>query len=575
VLYSPRFGRGTMPGGLSEKMVAWATRVHPEMMSLPDHKVGTPRGRADWWLFAATAAAISIVLPWLSADYGVTWDEHFRSTHGTRVISFYRGELSASDFARGGSHQYGALFDVIANGVHQLLGGDLWMTRHRVNAAFGAVGIVATGLFAAIVLTPSAGVLAMALLALSPRYLGHAMNNPKDIPFAALCMVALLSFLLLRREPPFLSWRRTVAIGTALALPLGVRPGALLYLMYFGVCMLVLIVGSRLWSVRAIGSAAARVMVVALVMLVGGCAFWPWALQNPVVRPIQALRGSGDFSWDGTMLFKGADIAATDPPWSYLPTWMAMTIPPVVFAGVVLALVAASKNVRYRRAGLIGMWGVAAFPVVAAIVARSTLYDGWRHLLFVYPPLIVLAAAGWHFLINERQPSSVRIISVALLVAGCLEPLVFMVRNHPNEVVYFNALAGGPRAATRRFELDYWGNSLLQATEWTARLAARSGTPLCISGYPYMIVRGNAQRFKSLSPESPTRSAHHIELVLARGPRAALRRLASRQDSLHVIKTADGAPLAYILPGPRFDEVRDRLIDAAAPGNSGFSGSGR
>src|SRR5688500_12558848 len=122
------------------------------MMSLPDRQPGTPRRRADWWLFAATAAAISIVLPWLSADYGVTWDEHFRSTHGARVVSFYRGELSASDFTRVGSHQYGALYDVLANGVHQVLVGDLWMTRHRVNAAVGAVGIVATGLFAAIVL---------------------------------------------------------------------------------------------------------------------------------------------------------------------------------------------------------------------------------------------------------------------------------------------------------------------------------------------------------------------------------------------------------------------------------------
>jgi hypothetical protein len=435
------------------------------------------------------------------------------------------------------------------------------------------VGIVATGLFAATLLRPSAGVLAMTLMVLSPRYFGHAMNNPKDIPFAALCMVALLCFLLLRRQPPFLSWRSAVVIGIALALPLGVRPGALLYLIYFGFCVLALIVGSHLWSVRAIARVAARVTVVGLVMLVAGCVFWPWALQNPIVRPLQALRDAGDFNWDGTMLFNGAEITAKNPPWSYLPTWMAITIPPVVLLGLVLAIVAAGKDARYRRAGLIGMWCIAALPLVAAIAARSTLYDGWRHLLFIYPAVIVLSAAGWHFLINERQRSRVRIISIALLVAACLEPLLFMARNHPNEVVYFNSLAGGPRGAMQRFELDYWGNSLLQAVEWTARFARRSGVPLCISGEPYTIVRGNAQRFKSVYPEYPSRHAHHIELVLARGPRTALQQLASRQDILHIIKTADGAPLAYVLPGPRFDEVRDRLIDASADGNSGFRSS--
>lgn len=531
--------------------------------------VGHCNGRAAWWLFTLTAAAIFIVLPWLSADYGMTWDEQPRFAHGKRVVSFYRGELTASDFPEDGSHQYGALFDVTANGVHQLLGGDLWMTRHRVNAAFGALGILATGLLTATLLTPSAGVLAMVLMLSSPRYVGHAMNNPKDIPFAALCMVALLSFLLLRRESPFLSWRRALAIGIALALPLGVRPGALLYLMYFGVCVLVLIVRARAWSAREIGSAAARLAVVGVVMLVAGCVFWPWALQNPFVRPIQALRAAGDFNWHGTMLFNGEDITAQDVPWSYLPTWMAVTIPPVVLVGLALSLVAAVRDVRYRGAWLIGLWGVATFPVVAAIVARSTLYDGWRHVLFVYPPVIVLSAAGWNFLMKERQPRAVRKIAVALLVAGCLEPLVFAVRNHPNEVVYFNFLVGGPRGANGRFDLDYWGNSLLQAVEWTDQLATRSGVPLCISGRAYSVLRGNAQRFRSLYSEHPSHGAHHIEVVLARGSSEGLMELAARQDILHVIETADGVPLAYVLPGPRIDEVRHRIIGATISTNSG------
>ena len=532
--------------------------------------VGNRHGRAAWWLFAVTAATIFTVLPWLSADYGMTWDEQPRFAHGTRVLSFYRGELSVSDFPADGSHQYGALFDVTAHGVHQLLGGDLWMTRHRVNAIFGALGILATGLLTATLLTPSAGMLAMVLMVLSPRYLGHAMNNPKDIPFAALCMAALLSFVLLRSEPPFLSWRRALAIGVALALPLGVRPGALLYLMYFGVCVLALIVRARAWSVREIGSAAARLMVVGLVMLVAGCVFWPWALQNPLVRPFQALLGAADFNWAGTRLFNGENITAEYPPWSYLPTWMAITIPPVVLAGLVLSLIAMVSDVRYRRPWLIGLWGVAAFPVVAAIAARSTLYDGWRHVLFVYPPLIVLAAAGWNFLVTERQRRPVRIVAVGLLVAGCLEPLVFAARNHPNQVVYFNVLVGGPRGAHGRFDLDYWGNSLLQAVEWTDRLATRAGVPLCVSGRAYSVVRGNAQRFTSLYSEHPSFGAHHIELVLARGSHEGLTQLAARQDILHVVETADGAPLAYVVTGPRIDDVRHRIVAATAAMKSDF-----
>jgi hypothetical protein len=216
-------------------------------------------------------------------------------------------------------------------------------------------------------------------------------------------------------------------------------------------------------------------------------------------------------------------------------------------------------DLRQRRAGLIGLWGVSALPVTLAIIAGSTLYDGWRHVLFVYPPLIVLASAGWSVLLNARRSPAVRAASAVLFAVGCLEPLVFMVRNHPNEVVYFNALVGGPRGAAARFELDYWGNSLLQATEWTADLASRSGVPLCISGEPYSLVRANAQRFGSVYSEFPGRRRHHLELVLARGSRGRLVRLNARRDILHVIKTADGAPLAYIVPGPRIAAVRDRI----------------
>ncbi len=519
-----------------------------------------------WRLFAITAAAICVVLPWLSSDYGMTWDEQARFAHGTRVLSFYRGDLDASDFPEDGSHLYGGLFDVAANSLHALLGEDLWITRHRVNAVVGALGILAAGLLAARLLSSAAGLTAMVLLVLSPRYLGHAMNNPKDVPFAAFCMVALLAFGLARAEPPFLSWPRALVVGLALALPLNVRPGALLYFLYFCVFVLALVARSRAWSGRRLVPVAGRVIVVGIVMLVAGCVFWPWALQNPFVRPFEALLGVADFTWQGTVLFNGEDVSSNDLPWSYVPTWMAITTPPVVLAGTALSLIPALADGRQRRMWLIGLWGVAALPVLLAILGGSTLYDGWRHLLFVYPPLIVLAAAGWQFLVNERRPRGVRVAGVALLVAGCLEPLVFMVRNHPNEVVYFNALVGGPRGAAARFELDYWGNSLLQAAEWTAALATRSGSPLCVSGQPYSVVRGDARRFGSLYSEWPYRKAHHVELVLARAPRRELAQLAARPDILHVIQTADGAPLAYIVAGPRIDAVRDRIHQARVRG---------
>jgi hypothetical protein len=37
------------------------------------------------------------------------------------------------------------------------------------------------------------------------------------------------------------------------------------------------------------------------------------------------------------------------------------------------------------------------------------------------------------------------------------EPLVFQARNHPNQIVYFSPLMGGPKSAFARYDMDYWG----------------------------------------------------------------------------------------------------------------------
>jgi hypothetical protein len=139
---------------------------------------------------------------------------------------------------------------------------------------------------------------------------------------------------------------------------------------------------------------------------------------------------------------------------------------------------------------------------------------------------------------------------------GLLEPALFQWRNHPNQAVYFNALAGGPRGAFGRYELDYWGNSVLQAARWADRVARASGTRLVVSGAPHHVVRDDVRRFGSLD-------AHHLTVVVLRGPRQDVLDMAGRGDVLHAVTTADGTPLAVVLPGPRYAEVEDTLRKAS------------
>jgi len=133
------------------------------------------------------------------------------------------------------------------------------------------------------------------------------------------------------------------------------------------------------------------------------------------------------------------------------------------------------------------------------------------------------------------------------------------VRNHPNQIVYFTPLMGGPKDAFARYDMDYWGNSMLQAVQWADHVARASGIPLVVSGNPIQAVDADAARFRSLMVVGRANPSYHLDIRLMRGPSGSLREFASRPDLLYKVTTADGTPLCVVIPGPAYQSVADRL----------------
>jgi hypothetical protein len=495
-----------------------------------------------------------------SFDFGVTWDEKDRHRNGELVWQFLRGLRSRSAFAETGGHLYPGMFDVICAALEEWIPLNRYALRHAINAVFGWIGVVYCGRLAGRLFGAWPGVLAMVLLALSPRYFADSMNNPKDLPFAAMTVVALYYISTVSPRWPYVSAAGGVKIAVALALALNIRVGALLYLGYFGMLVGVFVLAERTTDWRRLADTAARVLAVALGTLVLGTVFWPWAGGAPLTRPFQALLGAANYPWDGTVLFRGYEYGATELPWYYAPWWFMISLPPVVLAGVALSVAfAATREEVFRR---IALWMIAVAPVAAGIVMKSTLYDGIRHLQFVTPVLVLLAAGGWAGVLARARDIRLRRGAAVVLTAGIASVFVFHVRAHPNQGVYFNALVGGPRGAFKNYDLDYWGNCVLQAVEFGVDLARSSGVPVTISGNPSHIVQLNSERFREVAFTYGSRNRHYLEVKLARGPVLALRKLAS-EPALHQVRTPDGAVLCTVVPGPAFGEfeaLRPRAI---------------
>jgi len=172
--------------------------------------------------------------------------------------------------------------------------------------------------------------------------------------------------------------------------------------------------------------------------------------------------------------------------------------------------------------------------------------------------MVILAASGWIGLLTHRA-RWVQAGAGILLVAGLANVLAFNVRAYPNQAVYVNELAGGPRGAFGRYELDYWGNCMLQAVEWAATTARRVEMPVIVRGHPEHLVEFDAARFPELVFEPDEMSPHHLQIRLLRGSIEVVQELARREDTVHRVTTPDGAVLCGVYPGNRFEELQRRL----------------
>jgi hypothetical protein len=201
--------------------------------------------------------------------------------------------------------------------------------------------------------------------------------------------------------------------------------------------------------------------------------FWPWAQTDPIENPLRALAFFSHQTFPFYTLFDGQFVPASDLPWTYLPTYIALALPELVlvllFSVPVVAVVALWRgNFRLSREEALASFVLAigiVFPVAYAIVIKAVLFDGMRHFIFILPLIAVAAAvaADWGLDLLSRFPYR-RPVWGVLALYGCAH-ISIMVMLHPDQYIYYNAFVGGVEGAQHKFKLDYWANSYAEAVQ--------------------------------------------------------------------------------------------------------------
>lgn len=449
-------------------------------------------------------------------DYGLSWDEPIQHVTGTVTLNYLRsGDEALWTYQ---DRYYGTIIETplawLAEKVGVANSRELFLFRHLMTFLIFAVGVLAFYFLCRRRFGPSwLALVGPVFLVFSPRIFADAFYNSKDIPFLVGWIVSVLTLVRLLER---FSWGRIVAHALACAVLIIIRlPGLLMVAITIGILGADWLLDSskrKLWQAALLKSTSYLLATAVFIVCL-----WPFLWQNPIGHFIEAFATMSRFSpqLNLSVLYLGQSILASQLPWHYIPVWIAITTPIVylllglVGVGVIGREVVSKKVVGYThwRFDLVVLgWFVG--PILAVIILGSVLYDGWRHLYFIYPALILLGLIGLQWLLGQVKKLDADLalaakVVLSLLVFGQIFLVgSFMVRNHPHQNLYFNLLAGDLAEARTNFDLDYWGLTFRLGLEY---LAANDPDPIIPVAFVYgydstVILPPNlAARFKVLS----------------------------------------------------------------------------
>ncbi|MBA2286330.1 MAG: glycosyltransferase family 39 protein [Ktedonobacteraceae bacterium] len=416
-----------------------------------------------------------------AATYGITNDEALQDQYGRYALKWYESlgrDRSIFHFPKN-MHmlQHGVIFEVVVAAGENMTGNQ-WGTRAIMCGLAGVAGVIAIALCGLELSGWWLAFVAALCLWLFPRFYGSIYNNSKDMPFLSASLFVLWALILLQKQwaEPEKFLRNTILLGFLIGLAASIRVTAI---MWYGVLICI----QALWWIQngrqtmrdhkllsALAKHMGALLMVSSVSLLTMMALWPYILLNPLPHLYDAIVVLARYPWPGTVTFAGHTYQASALPYTYVPGWLVLGSPPAIVFCAGLAIIAVCVLVLKKKdLTLPAVTALLALllPLTALTVTHPTLYDGPRQFLFLYGPLVLLAAYGFIQLLTWL--AKYRVLVILFIAIACLtegQVVLAMQAIHPYEYVYFSPLVGGIPGATGKYDMDYYLSCNKAAADW-------------------------------------------------------------------------------------------------------------
>lgn len=333
---------------------------------------------------------------------------------------------------------------------------EIFMLRHSVNFIIFNISLIFFYRFLKIKLNSNFhAFLGCCLLALSPRIFAHSFYNSKDIIFLSYFIIANYygyKFFLDRK-----SFKNISFFSISLALTSAVRPLGLILLFFYLFLNFI--------KNREVITKHNFILIFSSFLFL--YIFWPYLWSNPIKNFYEAFFYFSKIPWTGNVFFLNELIDANNLPFYYLPTWILITTPEIIIALLFFSsfiLLKKFYTVKFKNTDLqediLFVVFFLVIPISLNIFLKTILFDGWRHLYFIYPFIILLSLSSLKYLLKK---SLIKIIEIIICI-NIIFLVFWNISNNPYQYLYFNKLIIG-KNSIEMFEKDYWGISNKQLIE--------------------------------------------------------------------------------------------------------------
>ena len=314
--------------------------------------------------------------------------------------------------------------------------------------------------------------LSVLILYSSPRIFADSFYNDKDLVFLSFVIYSILFIIKFLKKS---NYYNALSLAFILSLTINIRViGIYLMLLIIFFVFFQALMKQNLF-LKKINS----LLIFIVLTLIFLYCFWPFLWESPLHNIIFALKSFSKYDWGLNVFYLGEFYLDKYLPWHYPYVYFFATTPIILSVITLLGIsIIITRFVKRlfeiddkksaqdiwksdRERTLLFILFSVIIPLFLIFLFDSIIYNGWRHLYFLFPGLVILGVYFIEFCTFKLRKNSLVKIFPFLLIIIILNNVYNLVKLHPNQYIYFNNLY--ENKANDLFEIDYWGVANKQA----------------------------------------------------------------------------------------------------------------